>query len=82
MDSSSHNFLPQPPPLVNQPPQIFGSYSADGSPIQAQLPGNLFDDGLGLGPQDGGDDGQGDPKRRRIARVRRARGRAAADSPC
>ncbi|GME54019.1 hypothetical protein GTA08_BOTSDO03406 [Neofusicoccum parvum] len=69
MDSSSHNFLPQPPPLVNQPPQIFGSYSADGSPIQAQLPGNLFDDGLGLGPQDGGDDGQGDPKRRRIARA-------------
>ncbi|KAF9636897.1 hypothetical protein BFW01_g7793 [Lasiodiplodia theobromae] len=69
MDNSSHNFLPQAPPLVNPPPQIFGSYSADGSPIQPQLPANMFDDPLMMGSQDGGDEGQGDPKRRRIARA-------------
>lgn len=82
MDNSSHNFLPQAPPLVNQPPQIFGTYSADGSPVQPQLSANLFDDAMGMGVQDGGDEGQGDPKRRRIARVRRARGRAVPISPC
>ncbi|KAF4307764.1 hypothetical protein GTA08_BOTSDO03406 [Botryosphaeria dothidea] len=69
MDNSSHNFLPQAPPLVNQPPQIFGTYSADGSPVQPQLSANLFDDAMGMGVQDGGDEGQGDPKRRRIARA-------------
>lgn len=82
MDNSSRNFLPQAPPLVNQPPQIFGSYSADGSPVQAQLSANLFDDALGMGSQDGGDEGQGDPKRRRIARVRYARRVADADPRC
>ncbi|OJD36257.1 fungal specific transcription factor domain-containing protein [Diplodia corticola] len=66
---NSHNFLPQPPALVNPPPQIFGSYSADGSPIQPQLPANMFDDAMMMGSQDGNDEGQGDPKRRRIARA-------------
>ncbi|OMP87101.1 putative transcriptional regulatory protein [Diplodia seriata] len=69
MDNSSHNFLPQAPALVNPPPQIFGSYSADGSPIQPQLPANMFDDAMMMGSQDGGEEGQGDPKRRRIARA-------------
>lgn len=47
-----------------QPPQIFGAYNADGSPMPPVLPpGNYFDDGLDLGLDDN------DPKRRRIARV-------------
>ena len=71
MDHSPHNFLPQAPPLVNQPPQIFGNYNPDGSPVQPHMNGPLFDDAqLAMGPDD--NDGQGDPKRRRIARVRRA----------
>ncbi|KAF2139748.1 uncharacterized protein K452DRAFT_310633 [Aplosporella prunicola CBS 121167] len=68
MDHSPHNFLPQAPPLVNQPPQIFGNYNPDGSPVQPQMNGPLFDDAqLAMGPDD--NDGQGDPKRRRIARA-------------
>jgi hypothetical protein len=54
------------PTLMNQPPQIFGSYNPDGSPIPAVLNGPLFaDDPTALL----GDDSN-DAKRRRIARVR------------
>ncbi len=51
--------------FAQQPPQIFGAYNADGSPMPPVLPaGNYFDDGLDLGLDD-----DNDPKRRRIARV-------------
>lgn len=50
--------------FVTQPPQIFGGYNADGTPIPATLPpGSYFGD-----YNDGGLD-ENDPKRRRIARV-------------
>jgi hypothetical protein len=57
--------LPQAPPLMNPPPQIFGNYSADGLPRPANLPdmtGPLFSDGTLL-------DESNEAKRRRIARV-------------
>ncbi|KAJ9659351.1 hypothetical protein H2201_007376 [Coniosporium apollinis] len=66
--SSGLNFLAPPPPAVNQPPMIFGSYSADGSPVPASLSAPIFtDDGASMAMEDGAD--QGDPKRRRIARA-------------
>lgn len=71
MDSSPNsqnggqNFYAQPPPLTNQPPRIFGSISANGSPIPPSLPGPIFTD---EGSVDNDGD-QGDPKRRRIARA-------------
>jgi hypothetical protein len=50
--------------MSQQPPQIFGAYTSDGSPIAPSLPGgNYFGD-----LNDGGFD-ENDPKRRRIARV-------------
>jgi hypothetical protein len=58
-----------PSPLANQPRRIFGSFG-DGSPIPANAvpPGLFADDVLGF---DVGEMGEhGDPKRRRIARVR------------
>ncbi|KAK8199056.1 fungal-specific transcription factor domain protein [Phyllosticta capitalensis] len=68
MDNSPHGYLPQPPPLVNQPPQIFGNYNQDGSPVQPHLAGPLFDDAMGMAQGDDGE-GQGEQKRRRIARA-------------
>lgn len=66
----AYSFGP-PPPQVNQPPQIFGNYNADGSPIPPNLTAPLFsDDDLLLDARD--DDNPGDAKRRRIARVFRA----------
>lgn len=66
--SNGLNFLAPPPPAVNQPPIIFGDYSADGSPIAASLSAPLFtDDGASMGMEDSAD--QGDAKRRRIARA-------------
>lgn len=56
------------PQLVNQPPQIFGAYSSDGSPIPPVLNGSVFGD-----PNDASFDDLNDPKRRRIARVGRDR---------
>ena len=53
------------PPIMNQPPQIFGAYNADGSPIPPVLNDQVFGD-----PNDGSFDDINDPKRRRIARVR------------
>lgn len=63
MDGSNGFYAPGPP-LMNQPPRIFGNLNANGSPIPASLNGPIFS-------QDDIDDGhdQGDPKRRRIARV-------------
>ncbi|KAH0562606.1 hypothetical protein GP486_002712 [Trichoglossum hirsutum] len=56
----------QTPPLMNPPPQIFGGYNSDGSPIPATLPGPIFSHGhISMGS----DDGHNDPKRRRIARA-------------
>ena len=49
--------------ISQQPPQIFGAYNADGSPIPASLPAGHY-----FGDLDGGFD-DSDPKRRRIARV-------------
>lgn len=51
------------PPMMNAP-QIFGNLNANGSPMPASLPANMF---LPDDLDDGHD--QGDPKRRRIARV-------------
>lgn len=65
MDTSPNGgFYAPPPQLINQPPRIFGNLNANGSPIPASLAGPIFS-------QDDLDDGhdQGDPKRRRIARV-------------
>ena len=51
--------------FAQQPPQIFGAYNPDGTPMPPVLPaGNYFDDELDLGLED-----ENDPKRRRIARV-------------
>jgi hypothetical protein len=53
------------PPMMNPPPQIFGAYSTDGLPMQANLPdltGPMFIDGTQL-------DESNEAKRRRIARV-------------
>lgn len=52
------------PPIMNQPPQIFGAYNADGSPIPPVLNDQVFGD-----PNDGSFDDINDPKRRRIARA-------------
>ena len=53
------------PPLVNQPPQVFGSY-APGSPLGGSYQGNFFpDDQVGENIEE-----SNDAKRRRIARVR------------
>jgi hypothetical protein len=52
--------------VAQQPPQIFGAYNPDGTPIAPSLPpGAYFGDYA-----DGGLD-ENDPKRRRIARVGR-----------
>ncbi len=53
------------PPLMNQPPQVFGGYNPDGTPIPPMVNGQYFDDGMGGSV---GDDSN-DAKRRRIARV-------------
>lgn len=51
------------PPLNNQPPQIFGSYLADGLPqLTPDMAAQLFPDSMLL-------DDSLDAKRRRIARV-------------
>jgi hypothetical protein len=55
------------PGIVNQPPQIFGGFNADGSPAAPTLPGPIFQDHGDTGSAD-----DNDPKRRRIARVRDA----------
>jgi hypothetical protein len=62
--SPNGGFYAPQPQMMNQPPRIFGNLDANGSPIPATLPGPMF-------TQDDLDDGhdQGDPKRRRIARV-------------
>lgn len=54
-----------PSNLMSQPPQIFGAYNPDGSPAQAALSGSIF------GDNEAGSMDENDPKRRRIARVRR-----------
>lgn len=50
--------------LMNQPPQIFGAYTSDGSPIPPVLTDSMFGD-----LHDGSADDANDAKRRRIARV-------------
>ena len=53
------------PPLMNTPPQVFGAYNADGSPLAPQIDGSLFaDDQAGMGIEE-----SNEAKRRRIARV-------------
>lgn len=65
MDPAANPFYHQAPPLMNQPPRIFGAVSNNGTPIPPQLTQPIF-------TPDDLDDGhdQGDAKRRRIARVR------------
>ena len=53
-----------PPHLMSQPPQIFGGYNADGSPVQPAMAGSMFGDS-----QEQGSNDENDPKRRRIARA-------------
>lgn len=55
------------PPLVNPPPQIFGAFTANGSPIAPSLPGPVFTDDEGSQ----GIEESNEAKRRRIARVNR-----------
>jgi hypothetical protein len=58
-------------PLVNPPHRrAFSSFSNDGSPINGIPQGMFSPDDMALYGLDGDD--QGDPKRRRIARVRRS----------
>ncbi|KAI9717736.1 MAG: hypothetical protein M1812_004465 [Candelaria pacifica] len=53
------------PPLVNPPPQIFGGFTSNGSPITASLPGPIFTEDEGsLGIEE-----SNEAKRRRIARA-------------
>jgi hypothetical protein len=49
---------------MSQPPQIFGAYNPDGSPVPPVLSGSIFGDSNEQGSVD-----ENDPKRRRIARV-------------
>ena len=66
--SNGFNFNIPPPPKVDQPPQIFGNFSFDGSSLPPSLPGAfLGEDGNVLLGEELLD--QNDPKRRRIARV-------------
>lgn len=55
--------------MMNQPPQIFGAYNADGSPVPPSLPGPIFSDDNNAGNAEENND----VKRRRIARVIRPR---------
>lgn len=60
------------PPLMNQPPQIFGAHAYDGLPMQhlpPELTAQMFGDPNGLL------DDANEAKRRRIARVSYRRGR-------
>jgi hypothetical protein len=50
--------------MSQQPPQIFGAYNPDGSPVPPVLSGSIFGDSNEQGSVD-----ENDPKRRRIARV-------------
>jgi hypothetical protein len=50
--------------FMAQPPQIFGAYNPDRSPVQPVLSGSIFGDSNEQGSVD-----ENDPKRRRIARV-------------
>ncbi|KAK2767420.1 hypothetical protein FQN54_003576 [Arachnomyces sp. PD_36] len=53
------------PMTMNQPPQIFGAYNPDGSPIPPSLPGPIFSDDNAAGNAEENND----VKRRRIARA-------------
>ncbi|KAI9708342.1 MAG: hypothetical protein M1820_004046 [Bogoriella megaspora] len=55
------------PPIMNPPPQIFGGYGPDGSPLSASLQAGMFSDEQLFGNDDVG--AAGDAKRRRIARA-------------
>lgn len=75
-----HMAFPMPamaPPLLNQPPQIFGAYTPDGIPMQhlpPEIAAQMFADPNGLL------DDANEAKRRRIARVSTGALSAAADS--
>lgn len=60
-----------PPPLRNPPPQVFGSFAPDASPVSNSYAQQLYADDPNSYSQDDptGDSEQGDAKRRRIARV-------------
>ena len=56
----------QPPPIMNQPPQVFGQYDHEGLP----MPGSLQDhSGMFVGGDGTFMDESSEAKRRRIARV-------------
>jgi len=67
------NLAGRPPSISNPPPQIFGAFPSDNSPIgngysDAFLPDDFNSYGFDAADDQGGDD-QGDAKRRRIARA-------------
>jgi hypothetical protein len=62
-DSDGMSF--EMPMLMNQPPQIFGAYKPDGSPMTPVLSGPIFTDDLVTGTTEESNEA----KRRRIARV-------------
>lgn len=66
--ASGFSFHVPPPHAVEQPPQIFGGFSADGTSLPPALPGPIFGDDPSLLLGEEGLD-HNDPKRRRIARV-------------
>ena len=59
MNPAPNGFYAAGPPMMNPPPRIFGSGSFDPSQMP---PGAMFHDDMD-------DQNDGDPKRRRIARV-------------
>jgi hypothetical protein len=65
MDHMAFQMSGMPPPMMNQPPQIFGAYTADGMPVPhlpPELAAQMFSDPTLL-------DDANEAKRRRIARV-------------
>jgi hypothetical protein len=63
-DGSDGYGFEMPSNFMSQPPQIFGAYNSDGSPVPPVLSGSIFGDNNEQGSVD-----ENDPKRRRIARV-------------
>lgn len=63
------NGLSGQPPLINPAPPIFGGYAQNDSPLPPDYANSFFADDNSYGYDDRGGDDQGDPKRRRIARV-------------
>ena len=58
----------QTSPILHTPPQIFGAYNSDGTPVTPTFSGHIFS------PEHDVDDPNGEAKRRRIAKACRTSG--------